>query len=293
MECMRTLNRRRKARKRTKLNMLKTPYIYDPRLYDPMQCVYGYLCVETLSMLSRVSRKLYRDMENYCKITCLRLSLDAEVNTLLNRQPILNQDNAVRNKLQETKYSSRWLFSTWKKFNRVYRMSVRCIWFPHAGDNAYIPIYYDDELQREIVEIKNVCWLHLQHRFSAVRFGSYRAVLRMEINNVAWGRHEEPAKIRVYWEDTDGLHEKRTEIKWDRWPLLLNSLANSKCVSSNGASLSNYDSDTGWFDFCLQDFNLTSTTDVHFEFNDIANDWWKSGMRWDYLELIPLDWDKN
>ena len=262
--------------------------IYDPRLYDPFQELCRYLCVRDLSTLACVSRKFYSDIEDFCEKICLRLRLKIEINNLLHRQPLLERDNTIRNKLIGSEYTYRWLFSIWNKFKRVRRRSIRYIWFAQAGNPKHIPIYFDRKLQRDIVEIKSVCWLHLTHMFSSVTPGHYRAALRMEVNDVSAGHHVAPGKIIVHWEDAGALHERKAEIMWNHWSLLRDSLKKTKCVNSNGAVLTNYDSDTGWFDFCLQDFKLTTTTDVHFEFNDIG---WKSGMRWDYLELKSIDWD--
>lgn len=106
-----------------------------------------------------------------------------------------------------------------------------------------------------------------------------------------------PVKIRLYWEDTNGYQERITTVKSYEWRSLRNSLKRLNKGNSiklrNDASLTNYDSRNGWFDFCVADFELDNECDVIFEFSDVIDDWWKAGMRCDYVEIRPLDWDTH
>lgn len=287
MECLCNIVRRKKAERKHRINMKKSPYLYDQRLYDPLQRVYSYLSVHDLATLSQVSRRLYRDILNYYESTSLRLSLKMEVNKVLNRQPLLIRDEVVRNTFEECQYSYRWLYLTWKRYKEIRRVLIRDIDFPKKGNEDFFPIYFDNNLGREIVEVNNVRALHLGYTFEDVQSGNYQVSLRMEINAISWGRHEAPARIRIHWDDSEDICEIKTEIKWDRWSFLRNHLRKSKSVNSNGAFLTNFDPNTGWFDYCIQNVEIKETSDVNFEFNDVENDMWKSGMRWDYLELSP------
>ena len=124
--------------------------------------------------------------------------------------------------------------------------------------------------------------------------GCYRAVLRMSIADVSWMDHYASATIKIFWQDTRGAeHERRTEVKAHEWKEIcetLKTLEEGAYISVRGGSVCNYDSTTGWFDLCLEEFRLDELTHVTFEFKDILNFWWVSGMRWDYVEMRTMDW---
>lgn len=261
--------------------------IYDERLTYPLQEIFSYLSCIDLFHLSNVSWKIYYYIEHFSEVNCLKLFLEKKLFQFFNRPPLLTKDDSIRMKLKKKNYTYKWLFTMWCKYKRVHRIPVRSVWFAHAGQPEYVPIYYDRAIKRYIIEIKSLIWLDLTYRFANVTQGHYRATLRMEVNNVSLARHNAPGRIKIYWQDTNGYHENHAEVKWHHWSNLRDSLKRSKFVKLKGAVLTNYDNETGWFDFCLQDFELTSTVDVYFAFNDVGL---KSGMRWDYLELKPTNW---
>ena len=261
--------------------------ICDPRLYHPLQRIYTYLDISDLKTLSCVSRRFHSDIEHAYKTICLRLSLKENVEHLLYRPPLLRRDNEIRRLFNRVDYSYKWLYAIWRKYKRIYRKPIKDINFHLKGRESNIPILYDDYLGRDVVVIRQICWLHLEHVFINVVPGNYRACIRMEVNYVTWGCHANPAIFRVYWYDVDGYREKRAEVKSQLWRSVRSHLIESNTVRLDGAILLNYDDGTGWFDFTLEDITVSTTTDVCVEFKDTENNWWKEGMRWDYLEMVP------
>lgn len=265
--------------------------INDQRLRYPFhQRVYVSLSVKELFSLAASSKTFQRDVEEFCEGICNRLKLVEKVCTLLNRQPALREDDALRERFRRGRFTHRWLFSVWRRFRSLFRQSISNIWFAQAGHPKYIPIYYDKQLYRDVVELKSVCWLQLRYVFRHVEPGCYRATIRMEVNHVSSTHHVAPGMIGVHWSDEAGYHQRVCRVKWNQWKLLREQLGVSEglVASHEGGILSDLEVDTGWFNFSLEGIEVASLCDVTFEFNDAG---WKSGMRWDYLQLKCLDWN--
>jgi len=136
------------------------------------------------------------------------------------------------------------------------------------------------------VMFSTVVWLQFIRTFNKVVPGEYLAVLRM-------CNHDAPVKMRLYWEDSQGYHERVIEVKSYNWRNLGSKLRHrkGKPVRLKGdAFVSNYDYRYGWFDFCFANFQLFDVSDVTFEYSDVCEDWWKGGMQCDYAELRPVNW---
>ena len=266
------------------------PLIYDQRLHDPWQNVFIYLSVKDLFVLASVSRSFYHNIENYCQIICKKLSLESCVLGYFKYQLVLKQDTLVEHKLHGEHYKYRWLYVTWRRLRRVHRKSITKFAMDNLGNPTYIIRKYDNVVKREIVMFTSVIWLQFTHKFADILPGKYRAIMRMS-NDKA------PVKIRIYWEDSNGYHEKITEVRSYQWQGLRNRirrLKRGKSIKLKGdACVTNYDSRNGWFDFCVADFKLHEVSNVVLEFSDIIDDWWKAGMRCDYAELRPIDWITN
>jgi len=267
------------------------PLICDQRLDDPLKRVFYYLSVKDLFMLASVSRKLYTDIECYCKETCIRLTLESVVLTLLKQQ--LKHEIEFHLEFKAANYRYKWLFMIWVKLKGVHRKSVTQYHLSNLANPSYITKKYDNFLQRHILELTNVRLLHCTLTFCSISPGNYRAALRMNINNILWPDHDAPATIITRWEDSCGFHENKIKVKTNEWGRFCDDLRKGNSIRVNGAWLTNYDTCHGWFDFCLDDFNLLECSEVTFEFKDIVNCRWKSGIRWDYVELKQIDWNNN
>ena len=269
-------------------------FMDNPQLSDPLQRVFFYLGLKDLYMLACVSQKFNDDIETYCKMMCIRFALENQLVTFVGQQLMIKDDEiTLESKLKEGKYSFKWLFAVYTKFSRLRRISVSKCAVCWLGDERYIIINYNADLKREIVNLKTVCWLDIKKTFSNVKPGSYKVGMRMDIENGSWpGYNETGTKIFVQWEDSDGSHERKvqlTETKWKQLRTALKKLKNGNSIKVNEVCLTNHDSRNGWFDFALQEFTTVSDCDVNFVLSD-CNGRWKSGIRWDYIELKPIDW---
>ena len=60
--------------------------------------------------------------------------------------------------------------------------------FAHMGDRNYVCRTFNRELQRDVVHLKSVCWLHFRLAFTGVRSGRYRVSLRVRaLSGLRWG----------------------------------------------------------------------------------------------------------
>lgn len=173
------------------------------------------------------------------------------------------------------------------------RVSVTDCQVAWLGDERYIVPEHDDDLGRDVVRLITISWLDIKQSFASVLPGAYRALIRMDIQDGSWPSGREGSNIRVNWQDSYGDHDIRINLPARKWKRLRNILVNNlrrdntKLKLGNGWTVENYDSSNGWFDFCLECFYVGSTCDVGVEFTDF-NGSWKDGIRWDYVELMPL-----
>lgn len=99
--------------------------------------------------------------------------------------------------------------------------------------------------------------------------------------------------LYTQWEDMDGFHEIATEMDSERFQKLRSSLAERlksrrDVIKLGNASVTDYVANGDWFNFSLGPFYVASTCDVKFGLKD-CNGSWKSGMKWDYIELKRAD----
>lgn len=263
------------------------PSIYQHQLYEPLHDIFSYLNVRDLASLARVSRRLYKYVELHYEMTCKRKCILRAVTSYLKGTPASEAELTIKETIIRGEYSYRWLYTTWKRVNRIYRKSLTNIWFPQEN------LTVARQSPRRVHKCERLVVHHTpltHHQFSNVLPGTYRAAIRIKVNNMMRNMQSEPALINTIWRDSYRCYEKTTQIKWDRWRCLRDYLKQSRIVSINGAILTNFNSSTGWFDFCFEQFVIREITNVTFEFRDLENTWLKSGMRWNYLELKPIDW---
>jgi len=261
------------------------PLITDQRLRDPWRRVLDYLQIKDLYALSQVCRTFYFDVESYYHGLCNKIPVKENLLSIYESQPALKQDKIDVLKIKHDCYSYKWLFCKWWWKRRLHRKSVATFNMDNLGNTSFITRKFDENIHREVVVFNSVVWLQFINKFRSVLPGEYTAVLRM-------CNHDAPVKIRLYWEDSTGYHEKVREIKSYTWRNLQNRLRHCRGEPvrlKEDAFVSNYDYRYGWFDFCIAKFHLSDISNVTFEYSDVCDDWWKGGMQCDYVELRPVN----
>lgn len=265
----------------------------NQQLNDPFHRVYHFLRLKDLYRLACVSRKFYNDVENYCELICKRFTSE-DLDRVFNKQLILDSEVSLRNEIESSGGSFFRNYLIYLMLFRFRRISVAKCQVAWLGDDRYIVPEHDNDLQRTVVRLITICWLDIKKSFARVLPGAYKALIRMDIQDGSWPSGREGTNIRVHWNDCHGNHEMRINLPARKWKRLRYSLVNnlrrmndSRLELGNGWKVRNYDSTTGWFDFCLDWFYVGSTCDVRVEFSDF-NGSWKDGIRWDYIELMPI-----
>ena len=87
------------------------------------------------------------------------------------------------------------------------------VYFPHRGNEEYVPIQYCALLDRNIVTVKSVCWLEFGYTFKDVAPGKYSLSFRMRIEkNFCWPHMDDesteiglvtPEESSTWWQYKD------------------------------------------------------------------------------------------
>ena len=169
------------------------------------------------------------------------------------------------------------------------------VFFPHRGDEQYVPIRYCDPLDRNIVMVESVCWLEFRYTFKDVAPGKYSISFRMRIEeNFLWPHlDDEPSEICLV--TTDGssqwwmynhwwlqLADGDTPPEDDDWYVFVT-------WEQVGSDI------TPWITVTLPEFETEEIGDIKFQFEDVVSDDWKGGVSFDFIELktLALNSDKS
>ena len=83
----------------------------------------------------------------------------------------------------------------WKKHFGQHLRRVSCassaVWIPHKDNLEYFRIKADEELGREVVELKTVCWLEVVHVMEGVGVGIWEVSLRLNLTDGFFWPHQE------------------------------------------------------------------------------------------------------
>ena len=100
------------------------------------------------------------------------------------------------------------------------------VWIPHRDNDAYFKIRTEEELGRELVELKTVCWLEVAHLLEGVGVGQWEVSLRLKLTDrftwphqeghmSSWKVDDEEVKVgRQWWRALKvALSKERLEVK--------------------------------------------------------------------------------
>ena len=163
--------------------------------------------------------------------------------------------------------------------------------FPHLGNPNYIFTEFDEPLNRDIVNLKDVCWLYFNKEFSIEHPGQYQFSIRMRLRpNLRWPHfrwhHHQGANVTTFkvTRDEDILVSQDIDAKW--WPMIKSKQFDAPEALTD-ATL-NYERNSDWFSLRLRPVFIAEASAVKFHLRDIDNPGWKSGMQWDFIQLIRI-----
>lgn len=164
--------------------------------------------------------------------------------------------------------------------------------FAHKDNNNYIQVIFEDDLNRHIVHLNSVCWLHFEHVFRSIEPGRYQCSLRMrttpQLNWSTFGANQAPGTIEAHrithpQGRSEPLVSQTMQANW--WNQI--QARQFDCANLENAKLL-FESGTRWFQLILTPFQLEQTSDVLFRFRDVDHPFWKSGLDWDFVELRKI-----
>ena len=83
----------------------------------------------------------------------------------------------------------------WKEHFGQHLRRISCaspaVWIPHKDNLEYFRIKADEELGREVVELKTVCWLEVVHLMEGVGVGTWEVSLRLNLLDGFFWPHQE------------------------------------------------------------------------------------------------------
>ena len=83
----------------------------------------------------------------------------------------------------------------WKNHLGKERRRVSCVspavWIPHKDNSNYFRTKMVEELGREVVELRTVCWLEVTHLFEGVGEGQWEVAIRLKLTDRFTWPHQE------------------------------------------------------------------------------------------------------
>jgi len=175
--------------------------------------------------------------------------------------------------------------------------------FPHRGNNSYVVTEVDDNLGREVVRVKSVCWLQVNYTWEDVKPGVYKVAMIIKIGRrFTWPhRSTDMTEWRVTYPGfgVDGIGglggecEKLVRVNRDWWNCLDSLQMPTKKVgqglSVEWEKIGDYGFDkNSWIRVEMPQVHVVTEGSVSFELKDVQCPWWKSDVIIDFIELRSL-----
>ena len=258
-------------------------------LHDQMQWTFYYLNVKDLSSLACTSKYLSDLVCMHWKYYCIKYNMKSIVNVFFDNQIVLKEEEMLRDIFVSGHYSWRWLYIHGVQFGKIKRKLVATIYYNHyidRGNPEYIFERYDDTLKRNIVVVKALNWLDLNHTFQDVSPGQYKMILRIKLNDVYWSgdANDGATLISCTWECNGEPHTVVGKIGPEQW----NQMELDPYQTLDNCWVSDVDAYDGWFSVCIGPLIITKTCNFGISFRDGVKACRKHEIFWDYFELRPF-----
>jgi len=208
----------------------------------------------------------------------------------LNARGITNKDQEISNQ-RKTNLSCLALSSIKRKSLPSWSFQVSEAEFFHHSEN---PLYFQKERLksrgRNIVILKEVCWLWFRKRLGLHCPGRYRVRLRLYVDeNTYWNPQCEPLVMSVNKVEVSNLGTVTnvTPLISIKFPPSVWSEIKSGRFNSNQKVVTDKTS-KNWYFIYLDPFEIWFEEELEFEFKETSG-YWKMGMKWDSIELFLLD----
>ena len=175
--------------------------------------------------------------------------------------------------------------------NHAARISV-CdsrVHFPHRGNSSYVIVEEDPILGRQIVTIRQICWLEIGHTFP-VTPGIFSVSLRLRVNseNFRWPHEDtDPTIFSVSYPSFSGQETKSVSV-YRNWWTALKEPWTMPVPFTEGLSVTweelGTGERTGWVSVTTDPVTVTEG-EIVFRMRDVQCPDWKSGLSFDFLQL--------
>ena len=163
--------------------------------------------------------------------------------------------------------------------------------FPHRGNSNNVLVEEDPTLGRQIVTIRDICWLEIGHTFSVTPC-TYSVSLRLRVNPEVfrWPHNDkEPTTFSLSYPLPSGDQWSTSVNVYSNWWNALKRPWTSPLPDIEGLSVNfeeaRPEERSGWVTVILGPVMVTQDSLV-FRMRDVECPHWKSGISFDFLQLI-------
>lgn len=182
-----------------------------------------------------------------------------------------------------------WLFKRKKYFDmKTLRISIADadrVGFAHRG-TGYIPVEEDEELGREICNLLEVCWLHFDATFENVPPGLYAASVVLKVKRGCRMPHSDNQKTE--WIVTGAETNPRTGKQFWKELAMGRTPSAELCDGLSIHVVDNKKDSENWIAIQLPPVRISGAEAVNVAMKDIECPWWKSGIRFDFVQLKKI-----
>ena len=276
------------------------PIILQP--LTVLETIFSSLSLKDVSSFSQTCKLFSSLVGEFLRHECCSSKLLASLNSFVSKNAGLltlfeqQLTSSLQAQLAASTESNRQvmykLLLNMEHYNRtVDRVSVvqEKVGFPHRNNPSYVVVERDDTLGREVVRVKQVCWLQVNHTWEGVRPGEYKVAIRIKIGeNFRWPhRPEEMTQWTVKWPGEGVGGERVVLVSKDWWNCIRNrqtpSLEVGQGLSAEWESVKG--NLTGWVRVEMPKVVVEKEGQVSFELKDVQCPWWKGDILFDFIEL--------
>jgi len=270
-----------------------------------METICSFLSLKDLSRLSQTCQLFSSLVGEFLRHECCSSKLSASLVSFRTRNTgLLSQfEQQLMNSLDSqlaadgdiTRQAMYKLLANMEHYNKqVDRVSVvqETVGFPHRGNRTYVAVERDDKLGREVVRVREVCWLQVGYTWEGIRPGVFQVAVRIKIgDNFRWPhRAQEMTHWTVRWPGEGVGGEKVVMVNKEWWTMIKNKQTPGREVGQ-GLRVEWEEvkgEHTGWVRVILPVVLVETEGSISFELKDVECPWWKADLLFDFIELKKL-----
>ena len=261
-----------------------------------MENILQNLNVSDLVSLCKTSKTMKEQVQNFALHYVLSHSRMEALRCFFDNGLLSPGEEAFKVRIDECKdpHSSNalYLLRCIKKYANIRRFSVtEAIEFPHYGNPQYIVKEKSDLLNREVVHLKTVCWLHFKQILPDIKAGTYEISVHFQMgSDFSWpsgrtwgGNNKSAAQLLVTDENShDEPPLVQVDVEPEYWNQVEQNKFENRLLQGNAFFTK---SGKYWNLITMKNVIVEKQTNLAFVWKDIDNPWWKHDMYWDYVQI--------